>query len=249
MSTETPNPCIVLVEPQMGENIGGTARAMLNCGLDDLRLVNPRDGWPNERALTMSSGALDKMPPVKVFKSLPEAIADCNYVLATTARIRELEKPVVNAKEAGEETRHRSASGQKTAFLFGPERTGLNNDDLAIANAAITIPLNPDFCSLNLSQAVLLIAYEWLQTAPPEVIKEMTEPAPHEKFNELVERFETTLEENHFFRTDEHKPYMIRNLRTLLTRAEMNEQEIRTFHGVISALTGKKGPKNGTEDA
>lgn len=237
-------PCIILVEPQMGENIGGTARAMLNCGLMDLRLVNPRDGWPNERAIAMSVGALDKMPDVKVFGTLSDAIADCHYVLATSARIRDLEKPMVNAQEAAQAIHERSLINQKSAILFGPERTGLNNDHMALANTAITIPLNPDFMSLNLSQAVLLIAYEWLQTNPPDLKKELTTPAPHEKLNELLERFEEKLEENHFFRTEANKPYMIRNLRTLLTRAEMNEQEIKTFHGVISALTGKKGPKD-----
>ena len=154
-------PVIVLVNPQMGENIGAAARAMFNCGIDELRIVNPRDGWPNEKAHIMSSGAFDKLPPVKVHATTAEALADCHYPYATTARIRDMIKPVLTAKEAAGDCRAREAAGQKCAYLFGAERAGLDNKDVALSHSIITIPVNPDFSSLNLGQGVLLCAYEW----------------------------------------------------------------------------------------
>lgn len=237
-------PAVVLIAPQMGENIGAAARAMLNCGLRELRLVNPRDGWPNPAAEAMSSGALAKMPPVPVFESAKAAVADCHYVLATTARPRDMVKPVFTPREAVAELAGRAAAGQKTAILFGPERAGLENDDVALAHGIITIPLNPEFSSLNLGQAVLLTSYEWSQTQYAASDRKENEdlPAPHEKFVELCERLEGELESGHFFRTDGQRPVMIRNLRNMLSRAEMTEQEVRTFHGMITALTGGKKP-------
>ncbi len=236
-------PAVILIDPQMGENIGACARAMLNCGLSDLRLVRPRDGWPNERAEATSSGALEKMPPVNVYEKTEDALKDFNFVLATTARPRDMVKPVFDAAQAAAESAKRSMNGQKCAFLFGAERTGLTNEDIALSHGIITIPLNPGFTSLNIAQAVLLVSYEWskhdLSAASTEIPAENL-PAPHEKMHDLFVRFETELESGHFFRTDGQKPIMIRNLRNMLTRAEMTEQEIRTFHGVISALTGKK---------
>lgn len=236
-------PAIVLVNPQMGENIGAAARAMLNCGLTALRLVNPRDGWPSAPAEAMSSGALAKMPPVQVFEKTAAALTDCHYVYATTARPRDMAKPVFTARTAAQDMRTRAAQGQKTAILFGGERAGLDNDDVALAHAVITIPVNPDFSSLNLGQAVLLLSYEWFQQPVPDLPPETGAlPAAHEKFVELCERLEGELESGHFFRTAGQKPVMLRNLRALLSRAGMSEQEIRTFHGIISALTGKKAP-------
>ncbi len=234
-------PVVILVDPQMGENIGATARAMLNCGLTELRLVRPRDGWPNERADAMSSGALDKMPPVKVYDTTAEAVADCHYLYATTARLREMAKPVMTAREAAADARTRAAQGQKIGYLFGAERMGLTNDDVALAHTAVTIPLNPAFSSLNLGQAVLLLAYEWSQAQFSPADSDHI-PAPHAELNELFERLENELEANHFFRTEGQRPIMIRNLKTTLARAEMSAQEIRTFHGIISALLGKKAP-------
>jgi tRNA/rRNA methyltransferase len=193
-------PKIILVHPQMGENIGAAARAMLNCGLCDLRLVKPRDGWPNERADAMSSGALEKMPPVEVFETTEDAVADCHYIYATTARIRDMEKPVFTGHEAGADMKVRAAQGQNVAILFGPERAGLHNDDVALSHAAITIPLNPDFSSLNLGQAVLLMAYEWLIAQEPESLEERSAPAPHAQQVELFERLESELEKHKFFR-------------------------------------------------
>ncbi len=239
----TTGPAIILVDPQMGENIGAAARAMYNCALTELRLVRPRDGWPNERADTMSTGALEKIGPVPVFDTVEKAISDFHFVLATTARPRDMVKPVFTPRGAAAEVEKRAQGGQRTAILFGAERTGLTNDDVALAHGVVTIPVNPDFSSLNLGQAVLLLAYEWFQTqtdAPLRTLPGDSPPATHEKLNELFERLETELESGHFFRNPDQRPTMVRNLRNLLARADITEQEARTFHGIISALTGKK---------
>ena len=227
----------------MGENIGAAARAMLNCGLTELRLVRPRDGWPNAAAEAMSSGALARMPPVRVFNSTADALADCHFVLATTARGRDMVKPCYTPREAAAALAQHTGEGQKTAILFGPERAGLENDDVALSHGIVTIPLNPQFSSLNLGQAVLLTAYEWSQVMLPAdraAPQPDTLPAPHEKFMEMCRRLEDELEAHHFFRTDGQKPIMIRNLRNMLSRARMTDQEVRTFHGLITALIGKK---------
>jgi tRNA/rRNA methyltransferase len=236
-------PVIVLVNPQMGENIGAAARAMLNCGLVDLRLVNPRDGWPNERADAMSSGALEKMPPVAVYKTTADSVSDCHFVYATTARPRDMIKPVLTAKEAALDCRRRESEEQKIAYLFGSERAGLDNEDVALAHAIITIPVNPDFSSLNLGQGVLLCAYEWYQagsfekkTPDPDSL-----PAPHAELNMLYNRLEDELRAGGFFRTQEMQPTVMRNLKNMIGRAGMTSQEINTFHGIITALTGRKG--------
>jgi len=240
-------PVIILIEPQMGENIGAAARAMMNCGLSELRIVRPRDGWPNPAADAMSSGALEKMPPVRVFESTADAVADCHFILATTARVRDMVKPSFTARTAAAEISKRSDSSQKTAILFGPERAGLTNDDVALSHGTITIPLNPAFSSLNLGQAVLLVAYEMRQAAPVTEESQTQPPTDadglpvtHDKLMELFGRLEQELETHHFFRNEGQKPIMIRNLRNMLSRAEMTDQEARTFHGIISALTGKK---------
>ncbi len=231
-------PVIILVGPQMGENIGACARAMLNCGLEELRIVNPRDGWPNDRAQSMSAGALDKMPPVQVYTSTADAIADCHQVYATTARPRDMVKPVMTAREAAEDVHSRGAEGQKCAYLFGCERTGLENDDIAQAHAIITIPVNPDFSSLNLGQGVLLCAYEWYQAQPhlPMPIDPDNLPAPQEEFDNLVKRLEQNLDDGGFFRTKEMQPTVMINIRNMLSRSQMTSQEIKTFHGIIKVL-------------
>lgn len=235
-------PVIILVNPQMGENIGAAARAMLNSGIDELRIVNPRDGWPNERADAMSSGALAKMPPVQVYNTTAEALADCHYTYATTARPRDMVKPVMTAKEAATDARTRESKGQKVAYLFGAERAGLDNEDVALSHAIITIPVNPDFSSLNLGQGVLLCAYEWFQAGhvKSDVVDPDTLPAPHAELDNLYNRLEQELRAGHFFRTQEMQPTVMRNLKNMLGRTEMTSQEINTFHGIITALTGKK---------
>lgn len=239
-----PGPVVILVDPQMGENIGAAARAMLNCGVTELRLVNPRDGWPNERAHAMSSGALDRMPPVQVFSSTAEAIADLHYVYATTARPRDMVKDVFTPRAAADDMRRRHNQGERIGLLYGAERMGLINEDIALASAVITIPLNPGFSSLNLGQAVLLTCYEWMMTGdstPAEQLITGDMPsATQGDMNALYQRLESELEERRFFRAPEMKPTVIRNLRAMLVRTRMTQQEVNTFHGIISALTGKK---------
>lgn len=239
-------PVIILIEPQMGENIGAAARAMLNSGVDELRIVNPRDGWPSEAASIMSSGALDRMPEVQVYDSTAAALADCHYSYATTARPRDMVKPVMNAKQAAADIITRTGQGMKCAYLFGPERAGLSNEDVALSHAIITIPLNPDFSSLNLAQGVLLCAYEWYQahletTATPAPLEDF--PAPHGELNVLYTRLEEELRAGGFFKTQEMQPNVMRNLKNMFSRAEMTSQEINTFHGIISTLTGHKKTK------
>jgi tRNA/rRNA methyltransferase len=194
----------------------------------------------------MSSGALSQMPPVKIFDTTAEAVSDCHYVMATTARSRDMAKPVYNADGAATEIIQRTNNGQKTAFLFGAERTGLTNDDVALAHSIITFPLNPSFSSLNLGQSVLLLCYAWYQkiTNSTEVTThaEHNMPAPHEELNELCNRLEIELEKHHFFRSPEMRPSIVRNLKNMLSRADMSSQEVSTVHGIISALTGKKQP-------
>lgn len=244
MKARSAAPVAVLVDPQMGENIGAAARAMMNCSLSEMRLVRPRDGWPNPAAEAMSAGALAKMPPVRVFDTTAAALADCHYTLATTARTRDMVKPCFTAREAAGELARRASEGQKTAILFGAERAGLENDDVALAHGIVTIPLNPAFSSLNLGQAVLLLAYEWSQSHAPEIAVARAEedlPAAHDKLVEMFARLEAELEAHNFFRAGGQKPVMIRNLRNMLSRADMTEQEVRTFHGIITALTGKRG--------
>ncbi len=240
------NPAIILVNPQMGENIGAAARAMLNCGLTDLRLVKPRDGWPNEKALAMSSGALGRMPEPGIFETAAGAVADCHFVAATTARPRDQVKKVFSARSIGKELRRHVNAGQKTAVLFGAERTGLENDDIALAQAVITIPLNPAFSSLNLAQAVLIVTYEWqmgMIEDPGEVlVTNDSPPATHEETEAFLVRLEQELDKNHFFRNPDMRPSMMRNIRNVYSRARLTEQEVRTLHGMIAAFQGRKKP-------
>jgi len=237
-------PAVILVNPQMGENIGAAARAMFNFGLEDLRLVNPRDGWPNDKAETMSSGALSQMPPVQVFDTLPDAISDLHYVLATTARPRDMIKPVLTPEEAVHEGTARKAKGQSIGLVFGGERSGLFNDDIACCHSIITIPTNPDFSSLNLGQSVLLVAYEWIKATqrdnPAATTKDQSIPASQKEIERFLTRLENELEKTRFFRAAEIKPITARNIRSIFTRADITDQEIRTLHGIVSALKGNK---------
>lgn len=234
------NPAIILVAPQMGENIGASARAMLNFGLCDLSIVNPRDGWPNERADAMSSGALAKMPPVQVFADTQAAIAPYHHVYATTARPRDMVKPVMSAADAAADIRKRQAEGQKTAILFGGERAGLSNDDVALAQTIITVPTNPDFSSINLGQGVMLVAYEWFQAGDVAAGEPKDIPATQDELNEFLARLEAELDSSGFFRSADMKPTTLRNIRSMLSRTELTAQEINTWHGIVSALIGKR---------
>ncbi len=242
-----PQPIIILVNPQMGENIGATARAMLNCGLSHLRLVSPRDGWPSEKAVSMASGAFEIMPPVQVFNTLQDAIADCQTIYATTARTRDLVKPVMTARSAGFTMHEEINAGQNVAILFGAERAGLNNDEVMMAHKLITIPLNPDFSSLNLAQSVLLVAYEWSQgvfNAPAlKTPIGKSDIATAEQFDIFFNRLDTELQNSSFYRVPEMKDIISRNIRTFFNRGQPTDQEINTLHGILTTLTSLRDKK------
>ncbi|MEZ5936682.1 MAG: RNA methyltransferase [Hyphomonadaceae bacterium] len=234
-------PAFILVEPQLGENIGAVARVMGNFGLTDLRLVAPRDGWPNPAADTMSAGALPDVVTARVFATVEEAVADLGLVLATTARLRGMEKPVLNAATAVERL---SANPGASGVLFGAERAGLPNEAVALADAIVTLPVNPGFASLNLSQAAGVIAHAWAAGRPDEMRE--TPPgvdAPATRFDliGMMEHFEDELERAGFFHPLVKKPVMIQNLRNAFTRSGWTEQEVRTFRGAIKALARGRG--------
>lgn len=242
-SPPTPlSPAIVLVAPQLGENVGTAARAMANFGLADLRLVNPREGWPNKKAHAAASGADGVLDLIRTFGSLEDAIADLGFVYATTARAREVAKPVVGPREAATNIRALAAKGTRTGVLFGPERTGLTNEDLSLADEILTFPVDPGFPSINLAQAVLLFGYEWRLAgfAPGERAEPLAdarpEPAPKEELIRLFEHFESALDTAGFFRPPEKRPHMVEALRSMLQRAGLSEQEVRTLRGVVTAL-------------
>ncbi|MBS0517299.1 MAG: RNA methyltransferase [Proteobacteria bacterium] len=243
-ATAAAGPVIIMVRPQLGENIGMAARAMLNCGLSALRLVAPRDGWPNERAQRAASGADIVLEQAEVFDTVAEAVADLEHVVATTARNRELSQRIVTARAAAAEMHGWIGQGLRVGVLFGPERTGLENDDMVHADTALSIPLNPQFSSLNVAQAVLLVSYEWATAAdatPPERMAEhATRPATKEELQNLFDHLERALDQSGFLRHKDMRPSMVLNLRALLQRAGMTEQEARTFHGVIKFLSKHK---------
>jgi tRNA/rRNA methyltransferase len=234
-------PAIILVEPQLGENIGYAARAMLNFGLTDLRLVAPRDGWPNPAAGPAASGADDVLDGARVFATLAEAIADLNHIYASTVRNRDIYKPVVTVTEASEAMHATAARGERTGILFGRERSGLSNDDIALADAILTVPVNPDFGSLNLAQAVILIAFEWSRTGgaglPSAVSREEDAPASKADLVGLFEHLEAELEPRGYFRPPARKSAMVQALRNLLQGAGFTGQQVRTLRGVVKSLT------------
>lgn len=231
----TNQPVIVLVRPQLGENIGKAARAMLNFGLADMRLVSPRDGWPNPSAGPAASGADVVLERARVFDSVADAVADCPHVYATTVRKRGVTKPVVTPEAAA---RAIHADAGRSAILFGPERSGLETDDVALARSIITVPINPDFGSLNLAQAVILVAYEWSKhvalAQPPET--ELPTPAPQADLEGMIGQLDEMLETAGFFFPPDKVPTTKRALRTLLTKPGWSSQEVRTLRGVLSAL-------------
>ena len=234
-------PFLVLVRPQMGENIGAAARAMLNFGLEHLRLVAPRDGWPNPAAVAMASGASGVLDHARVFDDVPAALADCTRVYATTARGRELTRPVLTPEAAMLDARARVAAGERVAVLFGPERAGLENDDILPAQAIITVPVNPDFYSLNLAQCVLLIAYEWGRLALPAATPSAgPDPATVADVTRLGDAFEAQLSETGFFFPPEKAPVMRRSLRAMLGRWGLTRPEVQTLHGILRHL-GRAG--------
>ena len=240
-------PAIILVGPQLGENIGMAARAMANFGLSDLRLVNPRDGWPNIDAVKAASGADWVIGHAKLFESVADAIADLHFVAATTARARELLKPVLTAEAVAGEMRQRIAQGLGCGVMFGPERAGLDNDAVTLAQVVLRIPADARFSSLNLAQAVLLAGYEWFKAADasPASILNIGDnrPADNGELQGLFEHVERELDNAGFFHPPEKRPAMLRNLRTIFQRQSFLEQDVRTLRGVIRALAVKRGEK------
>jgi tRNA/rRNA methyltransferase len=233
-------PIIVLVRPQLGENIGKAARAMLNFGLTELRLVSPRDGWPNPSAGPAAAGADEVLEKAAVFETLADAVADCAHVYATTVRKRGVTKPVLTPEQAA---RAVHTNQGRSAFVFGPERSGLETEDVALARAIVTVPINPEFGSLNLAQAVILLAYEWSKQVeleqPP--IEELLPPAPQEDLEGLIGQLEEMLAPTGYYLPEKRAVATRRTLRTLLTKPGWNHLEVRTFRGVLSAL--RKGPR------
>jgi tRNA/rRNA methyltransferase len=235
-------PVIVLVRPQLGENIGKAARAMLNFGLTEMRLVAPRDGWPNPSAGPAAAGADIVLERAAVFRTLAEAVADCAHVYATTVRKRGVTKAVLTPEQAAR-TIHRQAG--RSAIVFGPERSGLETEDVALARAIVTVPINPEFGSLNLAQAVILCAYEWSKHADLEqpTVEDLLPPAPQEELEGLIGHFEALLEERDYFFPPSRAAATRRTLRNVLTKPGWNHLEVRTLRGVLSQLERPPGKR------
>jgi len=237
-------PAIILVEPQLGENIGTSARAMFNCALTDLRLVKPRDGWPSKKAQAAASGADTVLEKARLYATVEEAIAGLRRVYATTARDRYMVKRIVNPRLAATEMRTHLGVGEPCGILFGPERTGLLNEHIALADTVLSVPLNPAFSSLNLAQAVLVVGYEWFlagdDTPPEQLALGHSLPATKERLIQFFAHLEEELDRSGFMRDPEKRPSMVRNLRNLFQRAQCTEQELRTLHGVITSFCGPR---------
>jgi tRNA/rRNA methyltransferase len=232
-------PIIVLVRPQLGENIGKAARAMLNFGLTEMRIVSPRDGWPNPDAGPSAAGADIVLERAQVFETTAEAVADCAHVYATTVRKRGVTKPVVGPDEAGAAIQTETG---KSAILFGPERSGLEAEDVALARTILTVPINPEFGSLNLAQAVILCAYEWSKRAElvqPTAGDEVLPPAPQEDLDGLIAHLERMLEPKGYFLPEARSEATRRTLRTVLTKPGWDHLQVRTLRGVLSSLDRK----------
>jgi len=245
-------PSIILVRPQLGVNVGATARAMLNCNLTDLRLVAPREGWPNPHAIAPASGADTVINNITVYEDVESAIADCQFILGASARKqRELVLPVYDLDQSIAQLRHhQDVNMAKTAILFGPEASGLSNDGLAVCDGLLTIPLNPDFSSLNLAQAVLLVAYQYWSSSDDLKVADGEKgqindlmytdhpPAPKAEVTYLIDRLDDELENHGFYPTPEMTPHMKQTITNLFYRMGLSQKEVKVLHGVISALTG-----------
>ncbi len=242
--TDAPKPAFVLVRPQLPENIGAAARAMLNFGLDRMRVVAPRDGWPSPKAVAMASGAGRLLDAAGHFQTVADAVADCDYVFATTARPRGLTKPVMTPERAMEHARALAREGRRTAVLFGPERAGLENEDIVRANAIVSVPVNPDFPSLNLAQCVLLVGYEWRRqgdNTPPEVLALAgTELAQRHEVDRLADHWEERLEAAGFFFPPDKAAGMKLSLRNLWSRMPFTRADIQTLHGALRQIVRRR---------
>lgn len=242
MTAAAPPPVIALVRPQLGENIGKAARAMLNFGLTELRLVAPRDGWPNPDAGPAASGADIVLAEARIFDTLADAVADCTTIYATTVRKRGVTKPVLTPEAAAKEVH---ASAGRSAYVFGAERSGLETDDVTLAHKIVTVPINPAFASLNLAQAVILLAYEWSKgvalASPPEV--PLDPPAAHAEMEELIGHLVRDLDASGYFFPPERKEMTLRTLRTALTKTGWSYNDIRMMHGIITSLGRTPRPR------
>ena len=245
-----PSPVVILVRPQLAENIGAVARAMANGGLFHLRLVAPRDGWPQDRARRTASGAGRILDAATVFPDLASAVADLHRVFATCPRPRHIVKPVLTARGGAAELRAIGDRGLRAGLLFGPERAGLDNEDIARADSLIRYPLNPGFMSLNLAQAVMIMAYEWWMareaTPPRRLESHKTHVATKGELDNFLTHLIAECDESGFLRNEQKRPGMVRNIRHFLERGEATEQELRTFHGVVTELArGRHARKQG----
>jgi len=252
-------PAMILIAPQLGENIGFAARAMANFGLTELRLVNPRDGWPSDKARAAAAGADSIIDRAKVYPSLADAIGDLTFLLATTARPRGMVKPVLTPAGAARELAARGAKGERTGVMFGPERSGLDNDAISLADAIVTAPVNPSFASLSLPQTVLLVGYEWRQARTPEpslgratkcdgpaaegLNLAGTRLATRAELLALFEHLESELDRCGFLHPPEKRPTMVRAIRNMFHRMGATEQDVRTWRGIVASLSGSNGRK------
>ena len=247
-TTALRGPSMILVRPQLGENIGSAARAMLNFGITDLRLVNPRDGWPNVKAVSAASKAAEVLDGVRLYDTTAAAVADLRHVYAATARSRYMLKPLSTPRKAASDMRRWMAMDEPCGVLFGPERMGLHNDDVALADTVLSVPVNPAFASINLAQAVLLVAYEWFQTEVPDAADDRLEPnrtlpATRAELENFFTHLERELDACGFLHPPEKRPAMVRNIRNLFLRAKLHQQEVGTLPGIVSELV-KGADKN-----
>lgn len=238
-------PVIVLVQTQMAVNIGMCARAMLNCGLDELRLVAPRDGWPNDDTIAPATDARRVVEGAKVYDTVAEAVADCNQVYAATARIRHLNTPAVTAAEAAAEMHEAtvvSDGESRPAILFGPEASGLDNEAMSHADRLLHYPMNPEFTSLNLAQAVLLFSWEWWSTraGATKTYEQDWQAAPRAELDHYLQRLEGELEKSGFFPNPEKRPNTMQKIRALFSRSNPSSQEVKSLQGIVSALTSRR---------
>ena len=237
--TGATKPVVVLVRPQLGQNIGKSARAMLNFGLTEMRLVAPRDGWPNPDAGPSASGADLVLEQAKVFATVAEAIADCSLVFASTVRRRDLVMPVIGPSEMADAI---VGSKQRSAILFGPERSGLETEEVALAQSIVTVPINPEFASLNLAQAVILLAYEWSKRSalaqPPA--KDVEPPAPHGEIEGLISQLDEALQEKGYFHPPSRTQATRNTIRTIFTKTGWSSREVKAVRGILRALVGPR---------
>ncbi len=260
---ESPGPSVLLMAPQIPDNIGMAARAMGNFGLDDLRVIEPRDGWPSEKARAVASGAAAIIDGAGLYENLASATGDLNWVCATTARQRDMRKPVLTPSQAAAELHRRTAAGQRCGILFGRERNGLQSDEIADCDAMVMIPVKSDFASLNLAQAVLLLGYEWLKSSDDASLGRVTTyesplntgvylnkdaPASKHEMLGLYEHLETELERLGFFNPSARRHVVVRNVRNMLGRINATEQEVRTLRGIVATLANGKGRRRKPTD-